>query len=94
MKLPILTAFILLCLALQPGGTAYAGEKEHREKGGGRDSAPGQTRDFTPKQAAESARRQTGGRVLSVKPANGGYRVKVLTPQGEVRYVPVDGKRR
>ncbi|MBL8529131.1 MAG: hypothetical protein JNL68_15700 [Burkholderiales bacterium] len=45
--------------------------------------------------AAERARRDTGGgRVLSVRPPpqqeNGDYRVKILTPQGEVRYLNVD----
>jgi hypothetical protein len=44
--------------------------------------------------AAERAKRDTGGRVLSVRPPpqedNGDYRVKILTPQGEVRYLNVD----
>ncbi|MGB5834959.1 MAG: hypothetical protein WBG92_23650, partial [Thiohalocapsa sp.] len=61
-----------------PGGKA--GGKAHREK----------AKDFTPKEAAQTARRQTGGRVLNIKPGNGGYRVKVLTPNGDVSYVPVD----
>lgn len=39
--------------------------------------------------AAQLARQRTGGRVLSVKPTKDGYRVKVLTPRGEVRYVPI-----
>lgn len=44
-------------------------------------------------QAEDAARRQTGGgRVLSVKPADGGYQVKVLTPSGEVRYVFISGR--
>lgn len=52
--------------------------------------------------AAERARRQTGGRVLSVhadsREGRPGYRVKVLTPDGQVRYVFVpseagDGRR-
>jgi hypothetical protein len=38
------------------------------------------------------ARRQTGGRVLAVTPSNDGYRVKVLTPNGEVRYVLISGR--
>lgn len=44
-------------------------------------------------QAAERVRRQTGGRVLRVEPAASGYRVKVLTPAGEVREVVVSGGR-
>jgi hypothetical protein len=45
-------------------------------------------------QAAEQARRQTGGRVLSVQEKGGGYEVKVLTPSGEVRsvFVPSSGR--
>jgi hypothetical protein len=59
--------------------------------GRGDDSSKG--RQVTPAQAEATARRQTGGgRVLSVKPANGGYQVKVLTPSGEVRYVFVSGR--
>jgi hypothetical protein len=59
--------------------------------GRGGDSSQGQ--QVTPAQAEATARRQTGGgRVLSVKPADGGYQVKVLTPSGEVRYVFVSGR--
>lgn len=49
--------------------------------------ANGQGGRISAHEAGELARRQTGGRVLAVKPADGGYRVKVLTPSGEVRYV-------
>jgi hypothetical protein len=54
---------------------------------------------FTADDAAEQARRMTGGRVLAVQPdvrdGRTGYRVKVLTPGGEVRQVFVgpDGGR-
>ncbi|MBB5018395.1 putative membrane protein YkoI [Chitinivorax tropicus] len=45
-------------------------------------------------EAAASAQRTTGGRVLSVDKAEQGgrevYRVKILTPKGEVRIVLVD----
>jgi uncharacterized membrane protein YkoI len=45
-------------------------------------------------EAAEKARRDTGGRVLSIKERppedRQGYRVKILTPEGEVRYYDVD----
>lgn len=45
-------------------------------------------------QAAEQVRRQTGGKVLSVRERNGGYEVKVLTPSGEVRsvFIPASGR--
>lgn len=42
-------------------------------------------------EAAEEARRQTGGRVLSVERSGGGWQVKVLTPAGEVRSVFIPG---
>ena len=45
-------------------------------------------------QAAAMAQRQTGGRVLSVERAESGrrpaWRVKVVTPKGEVRQVFID----
>lgn len=45
-------------------------------------------------QAAAAVQRQTGGRVLSVDKADNGrravWRVKVVTPRGEVRVVFVD----
>ena len=45
-------------------------------------------------QAAAAAQRQTGGRVLSVDKAEAGrrtvWRVKIVTPRGEVRVVFID----
>lgn len=52
----------------------------------------GQDGQVSPSEAGEIASRQTGGRVLAVKPTDGGYRVKVLTPDGQVRYVFVPGR--
>lgn len=49
---------------------------------------------LSPAEAGEIAQRQTGGRVLAVKPTDGGYQVKVLTPDGAVRYVFVPAKAR
>jgi uncharacterized membrane protein YkoI len=43
-------------------------------------------------QAVERVHRATGGRVLDARPAGDDYRVKVLTRQGEVRVVYVDGR--
>jgi hypothetical protein len=44
-------------------------------------------------EAAEQARRETGGRVLSVERRGAGWQVKVLTPAGEVRvvFIPAAG---
>ena len=50
--------------------------------------------DVSRDQAAAAAQRQTGGRVLSVDRTESArrpvWRVKVVTPQGEVRVVLID----
>lgn len=47
---------------------------------------------MTPAEAAEQARKSTGGKVLQVKPRdNGQYRVKVLMPNGQVRSLSING---
>ena len=50
--------------------------------------------DVSRDQAAAAAQRQTGGRVLSVDKTESGrrpmWRVKVVTPKGEVRVVFID----
>lgn len=76
----LMATLIALSLA-QPGWGANGPKGKDKERGGGMSSS----------QAAEAAQRQTGGRVLSVKESSGGYRVKVLTPSGEVRDVFVPG---
>ncbi len=52
--------------------------------------------DVSRDQAAAAAQRQTGGRVLSVDKAESGrrtvWRVKVVTPRGEVRVVFIDAQ--
>ena len=87
MKPPIVTAIALWFLLVQ---SALAGPADKGVGKGNREKGTA----FTAEQAAETARRQTGGRVLNVRPGNGGYRVKVLTPKGEVLYVPVKPLRR
>ena len=73
-----LSSFILVTLLCLSAPLASAG--------------PGQGPQMSPDKAGEIARRQTGGRVLAVKPAKGGYQVKVLTPDGQVRYVFVPNR--
>ncbi len=50
--------------------------------------------DVSRDQAAAEAQRQTGGRVLSVDKSESGrrtvWRIKVVTPRGEVRVVFID----
>lgn len=79
---------LLLALLLVLSGPTWA----DRGRGGGDGERGGQGRGVTAAQASEMARRQTGGRVLAVTPSDGGYRVKVLTPKGEVRNVFVPGR--
>lgn len=43
-------------------------------------------------QAIAKVQRATGGRVLDARDVGGGYRIKVLTPDGEVRVVYVDAR--
>lgn len=67
---------------------------QKRDGGQNRDQGKGRPQRGPADDAADRARRETGGRVLSVpQPApqgDGGYRVKILTPDGEVRYHYVD----
>jgi hypothetical protein len=76
---------IALALSLVPALDAHAKDKGDKGGAGGRSGADA---------AAERAQRDSGGRVLSIHPpqqqGQGDYRVKILTPQGEVRYMYVD----
>lgn len=88
---PLLALLALLVAAVPPAAQAqqrlapdrgtYSAEREQAAR-------------ISAAQAAEIARRQTGGRVLSVKESSDGYQVKVLTQAGEVRYVfvPASGR--
>lgn len=57
-----------------------------------------QAQDAGADAAAEQARQRTGGRVLNVQdqnaPDKGGYKVRVLTPDGRVRNVEVDAPKK
>jgi len=82
---------LLLALALNP---PLAFGKNFGHGGGRRNADTGRGGgQISPGQAAEIARRQTGGRVLSVEGGRNGYQVKVLTPSGEIRYVSVPAGR-
>ncbi|UHD17668.1 hypothetical protein [Thiocapsa bogorovii] len=77
----LVLAVVLIVASVAATGTAW-GRSDKSSQG-----------HMTPSQAEQAARRQTGGgRVLSVKAADGGYQVKVLTPSGEVKYVFVSGR--
>lgn len=90
----LLAVALLAAATALPAAAAYDArfEPEHlirvdKKDRNGRGKSP---RD----EAAERARRDTGGRVLSIKERprddREGYRVKILTPEGEVRYYDVD----
>ena len=57
-------------------------------------SSAAYAQQLSPSDAAASARNFTDGKVLKVKPIQGSkinYRVKVLSPEGRVRNIIVDG---
>ncbi len=78
----------LLCLALVLSPVAARPDRGDQGAEGGAGSG------ISAGQAAEAARRQTGGRVLAVKPSGGGYQVRVLTADGAVKQIFVPGGRR
>ncbi len=80
-------ALLLLCAA---GSVDTLADNGKRGSGQGQGNARGLSAD----QAAERVRKQTGGRVLRVDQTGDGYRVKVLTPAGEVREITVPAGRR
>ncbi len=81
-------ALALFAIVLSVSVTAPLGAKQHHRSSAQRQGG------MSKEQAVRQARERTGGRVLSVKPTKDGYRVKVLTPQGKVRHVPVHGGKR
>ena len=76
---------LAMTLAVGPMVVQAQGWGGDRPRDGG-----GAARDGGQDQAAAAARRATGGRVLDVRPADGSYRVRVLTPNGTVRSLRVD----
>jgi hypothetical protein len=56
-----------------------------------------QPQDKDAEDAAERAQQSTGGRVLNIQdqnhPDKGGYKVRVLTPDGKVRSVDVESQK-
>jgi hypothetical protein len=76
----LVIAILLLLMASQP----VLGQRDGDDRGKGRGRE-----GITAGEAAERVRKDTGGRVLSVEDGGNGYRVRVLTPKGEVRVVSV-----
>ena len=77
---------VLLAVVALIGPAAYAAAPPVLWFAGQDDAAS------SPAQAAELAKRQTGGKVLSVRETDGGWEVKVLTASGEVQsvFIPVN----
>jgi hypothetical protein len=92
MRPSVAVAALLLAALIIP---TFAAARDHGRGRDGRPPAQAQRggNRMSAGQAADIARRQTGGRVLSVDGGQNGYRVKVLTPSGEVRYVSVPSGR-
>jgi len=89
MRYRILALAVLLAVAPLGGAWADRGGRNHDSRGGGGDRRWGEGRGSSESRASERARQQTGGRVLGVSPSKEGYRVKILTPKGEVRNIQV-----
>jgi uncharacterized membrane protein YkoI len=61
---------------------------------GNNDGQNEQTSGMSAEQAASIVQRAYGGRIVSVKPAGGGYNVRVLLDGGRVKTVQVDANGR
>jgi len=85
-RLVVVTAILSILLL---AGTATARDESPGTRGS-RAERQGRN-DFSASQAADVARKRTGGRVLAVKAVRDGYQVRMLTPGGEVRNVFVSG---
>jgi hypothetical protein len=108
-RLRRLSGLALLALAVLLAAADVQAQSFRPYRGGGFSDGPpprgrpdgGPPRSFDdPDQAANAARRATGGRVLGVQGANGdqpGYRVRILERDGRVRnfhYDPASGAMR
>jgi uncharacterized membrane protein YkoI len=73
---------------------AHARDFRVRDDGPGNSYAPRSTAEprISLSQAIERVQRSTGGRVLDARERRDGYRIKVLTPRGEVLVVHVDAR--
>jgi len=85
----ILALAVLMALAPLGGAWADRGGRDSDSRGRGGDRRWSEGRQSSEARAGQRARQQTGGRVLGVSPSNEGYRVKILTPKGEVRSIQV-----
>ena len=87
MKL-LFTGFIL-CALLAAGSVPAA---SWRDEAGWDTDLVAQHSRVSAGEAAQIVQQRTGARVLDAQPVRGGYRVKVLNRQGEVRVYFVDAE--
>lgn len=89
--LPALVLTLLLGVSIQ---SSSARDRWRQDPVAGESFAPRTVADrrVTLAQAIESVQRATGGKVLDAKDAGNGYRIKVLTRDGQVRVVFVDAQ--
>jgi uncharacterized membrane protein YkoI len=85
--LPVLAFFLAAGMA-----TAAHGERKHWGPQPDQGFAPSHVaqQHISIQQAIAIVQRETGGRVLDARDQGQQYRIKVLTPKGEVRIVYVD----
>lgn len=85
---------IALALFLAASATAHADHDRRFRETDEQRIAPraAAERRVTLEQAIQSVQRATRGRVLDAREVRGEYRIKVLTPRGEVRVVYVDAQ--
>jgi len=80
---------LLLCALLQPAAQAFDSPSGQWQL-----AQAGRPAGLTLSEAADLVQKRTGGRILSAQAlreqGRDRYRIKVLTPQGEVRVVLVD----
>jgi hypothetical protein len=89
MRYRLLALAVLLAVAPLGGAWAERGGRNADSRGKGGNGRWGEGRQSSESRASQQARQQTGGRVLGVSPSKDGYRVKILTPKGEVRSIQV-----
>lgn len=84
-KTLLVAALALLAISFAHPHEALARDRassRHSEAGGG----------LSLDDAVRQVQNETGGRVLSADPVDGGYRIKVLLPSGHVRVIVVDAR--
>lgn len=91
MSIMLKRSLLLLALSLCIASSVHARQQHLNAAPAGRMIKVAE-QGISMRDAIERVKQQTGGRVLDAQPQDGGYRIKVLTPQGEVRIYRVDAR--